>query len=534
MKELDLLVENYFTPALDATDILRLVEQVMNEAIDCDGTTEAMRFEWVVIATARDFAEASPVPKSLSDKSSEQKYICANTTWRFEDKGRTKLTPIGESARTTIEAAKASGFFTKTDFANASMEGVAKALPAGLGEDEKETPIEVKTDIMFGEKGISLKLGGDTQAATAEGKNTARALEAALESWLKSNTKGLIQKATTTATAKMIRDALAKQTELIAGVEGKGILSNSRTKQVHNQIVKMKKEIPNLKAKIGELEAEIKQQRPLEDDYEKLEKKLEKLKKKLEKTTKRLKKYKGDKAQLVKYGISDELGNLLIENKAFGGWMETIGAGIQEELDKLFNSTTQAYDIYGKPIGLSLKDALVDELLTGRGLFGEGHPGVAQYILNPKHAYTLVKGEKGYEDTIKTYSPAIRLRVDKKGGRPFTFGEEDGKPVISKTIGVNPAYRYDIIEKNLKHAVKNSVEDVFSSNDRFWSDVYSASSTIPPSSLVVEDAESDNIDLDLEAIMVDAMENPNLEAELQKLFMGAIDQDAMAKSLMNN
>lgn len=32
MKELDLLVENYFTPALDATDILRLVEQVMNEA----------------------------------------------------------------------------------------------------------------------------------------------------------------------------------------------------------------------------------------------------------------------------------------------------------------------------------------------------------------------------------------------------------------------------------------------------------------------------------------------------------------------
>jgi len=33
MKELDLLVENYFTPALDATDILRLVEQVMNEEI---------------------------------------------------------------------------------------------------------------------------------------------------------------------------------------------------------------------------------------------------------------------------------------------------------------------------------------------------------------------------------------------------------------------------------------------------------------------------------------------------------------------
>jgi len=31
MKELDTLVENYFTPALGATDILRLVEQIMNE-----------------------------------------------------------------------------------------------------------------------------------------------------------------------------------------------------------------------------------------------------------------------------------------------------------------------------------------------------------------------------------------------------------------------------------------------------------------------------------------------------------------------
>ena len=31
MKELNLLVENYFSPALGATDILRLVEQIMNE-----------------------------------------------------------------------------------------------------------------------------------------------------------------------------------------------------------------------------------------------------------------------------------------------------------------------------------------------------------------------------------------------------------------------------------------------------------------------------------------------------------------------
>ena len=381
------------------------------------------------------------------------------------------------------------------------MEGVAKALPAGLGKEEKKTKIEVKTDIMFGDKGISLKLGGNTQAASAEGKNTIRALEAALESWLKDNAENVIQVATTAATEEMVRAALAEQTKNIAGAEGKGVLSDTRIKTTYNTIEK--------------LEDKIKLHVPP-------------TKKEME----TLKKYKEWKALLIKHGISDTLGNLLITNKSFGGWKENIGAKIQTGLDDLFNSETLAYDASGKPVGLSLKAALVDELLTGRGLFGEGHPGVAQYILNPKHAYTLVKGEKGYEDTIKAYSPAIRLRVDKKGGRPFTFGEEDGKPVISKTIGVNPAYRYDIIEKNVKQVVKNSVEDVFSSNDSFWSDVNSASSTIPPSSLVVEDAESDNIDLDLEVAVDDAMEK--LEAELQKLFMGAIDQDAMAKSLMNN
>jgi hypothetical protein len=42
MKELDLLVENYFTPALDATDIFSLVEQAMlQEAYDIPITSDA-------------------------------------------------------------------------------------------------------------------------------------------------------------------------------------------------------------------------------------------------------------------------------------------------------------------------------------------------------------------------------------------------------------------------------------------------------------------------------------------------------------
>ena len=525
MKELDLLVENYFTPALDATDILRLVEQVMNEAIDCGGTTKAMRFEWVVIATARAAAKAPPVPESLSEKLSEQenstekltaqanKYQCAATTWRFEDKERTKLTPNGESARTTIDAAWKSGFFSgKKDFANASMEGVAKALPAGLGEDEKKTKIEVKTDIMFGDKGISLKLSGNTQAASAEGKNTARVYTAIVNSWLEDNAENMIDASAEAVTKEKVAEMLKEITEggMREKVEG-GLIANRLAKSLPRDIAKIKIEIealkdtsyPNDNKKESERLAAITKQ----------EARLERKKRQW----KNLKNY-GFVQNQAKAG-EEEIWKVV--KKGFDEWKSNedgFAKDMEEKLEELFSDNIKSKD------GFSLRDALVDELLTGRLLFGKKdekiHPGVAQYILTPEHCYTLVKGEEGYEDTIRAYSSAIKFRLSAKSDRTIVFNDDKDNPVVDVNLGVAPTWRYDIKEKLIKHVVVDVVEQAVENHAN------------PDDDIVVEDAESDNIDLDLEGAVDDAM--GNLEAELQKLFMGAIDKGAMVNSLMNN
>ena len=67
MKELDLLVENYFTPALDATDILRLVEQLMNEEqrINKKAPEAADKGLNIALATLKDYFkenDATPEP----------------------------------------------------------------------------------------------------------------------------------------------------------------------------------------------------------------------------------------------------------------------------------------------------------------------------------------------------------------------------------------------------------------------------------------------------------------------------------------
>jgi hypothetical protein len=61
MKELNLLVENYFTPALDATDILRLVEQVMNEEQRISDKAHYAADEGleIALATLKDFYKDS-------------------------------------------------------------------------------------------------------------------------------------------------------------------------------------------------------------------------------------------------------------------------------------------------------------------------------------------------------------------------------------------------------------------------------------------------------------------------------------------
>ena len=224
----------------------------------CDRLDSSMRFEWVVIETARMAAGAPPaVPTSLvqqlsalektvssnerQEKSKQKKiqklqseidevsqlYLCARGPWRVEDDGKT-LTREGEQAATAIAAAKASGYFSDADFANASMEGVGKAIPFGAEKGK----IEVKTDVMFGSKRISLKMEGMTQAASAESTNTKRALEAALATWLDEHAQNSIKIGKEIVTRQQIEELFAPIGELMSTIARGGRISGQRGTQI--------------------------------------------------------------------------------------------------------------------------------------------------------------------------------------------------------------------------------------------------------------------------------------------------------------
>ena len=53
MKELDLLIENYFTESFETSDLLRLVEQVMDERGLLLEAELGKPFEYVVVQVAR-------------------------------------------------------------------------------------------------------------------------------------------------------------------------------------------------------------------------------------------------------------------------------------------------------------------------------------------------------------------------------------------------------------------------------------------------------------------------------------------------
>lgn len=80
-------------------------------------------------------------------------------SWEEWSELASKNKTLGEMAQELYETAKDSGFFTASDFKNAKMQDIGKQKYAGQGK-----PIEIKTDVMFGNKAISIKMPGDTQA----------------------------------------------------------------------------------------------------------------------------------------------------------------------------------------------------------------------------------------------------------------------------------------------------------------------------------------------------------------------------------
>ena len=221
MNELDLLVENYFTPALDATDILRLVEQVMDERGLLLEAELGKPFEYVVVQVAREKAGAKPIDGGDYEKAK------AGGRWRNARFGGKKGKTLEELAEELYDMAskatdsRGAPIFSQEDFQTAKVTEVGKQKYGG-----GSTKVEIKSDIQFGDKTISLKLPGDVQAGSAEGVTQAEQLNLVLEDYI-TDAKNQVAKKEAARLRELMKEsekeilALAKRKFLGAGPRGR-------------------------------------------------------------------------------------------------------------------------------------------------------------------------------------------------------------------------------------------------------------------------------------------------------------------------
>ena len=221
MNELDLLVENYFTPALDATDILRLVEQVMDERGLLLEAELGKPFEYVVVQVAREKAGAKPIDGGDYEKAK------AGGRWRNARFGGKKGKTLEELAEELYDMAskatdsRGAPIFSQEDFQTAKVTEVGKQKYGG-----GSTKVEIKSDIQFGDKTISLKLPGDVQAGSAEGVTQAEQLNLVLEDYI-TDAKNQVAKKEAARLRELMKESekeilvLAKRRFLGAGPRGR-------------------------------------------------------------------------------------------------------------------------------------------------------------------------------------------------------------------------------------------------------------------------------------------------------------------------
>jgi hypothetical protein len=470
----------------DVIDLM--VEGLLTEAPSCGQTSpteKSMRFEYVVIEAARrrgsgdpnisPLVAADPDPKQYKKTPQYKKakkdaakmtaaYRCA-AQWYQDSKG---ITNLGQASDDAIEAAISSGYINENDLAAATMAGVAKTKPAWGG-----TAIEPKTDIRFGEKKMSLKLGGVVQAASTEADRTAKTLTYVMNEWLDKNALPKTADANSISARNLVMEAfsLAKEEMLRAATP---YVASKRYNQIQNDIAK-----------------------------------LEAMDERSEKDEKKFQKYLGYKKVLEDQGIveleEDGTFKAIATGWNFDQWKENMGATLIQSLNELFRQTVVETTSESAP--MSLQATLTDELLSGRRTFGEESPAVAQYLLSPEHCYTLVPGEQGYDRTIDIFSQVIDVDVRLKGGRPLGPKSEG----LNFAVGAKPAYRYDIDPKRLKAAIDE------------WE----------ATTLVERKLHEQEIEVDIEGIDEEAEEAlESLQGELIKLVEDSLDVEQTAASML--
>ena len=403
MKELDLLVENYFTESFEASDLLRLVEQVMEEqpnqllaACKKAKPKEAgKRFEWVVVYRARERAGAAPL--------SDDEYMCAANSWAQQPypnacqflglpkkhksckKPDSEVT-LGDLADKAINKALDSGAITMEDLAEANMQTMGEQYPFN---DENRKPIEIKTDIVFGDKTISVKLSGDVQGQSSEAFSTVQQMNnvftEVFENWEAINKK--IDEKVLEQVKKDLEKTFAKMKRI--GKQAR--LTPSRVKTLVDKDLKSSDPKKRAKAK---------------------------------------KRYDA----LLAAEIIDKQGEILIQALNQATWEENHRQYMNDAIKKLIDP--EKYP--------DMRRALTDEILTGRRMFAHAPGAASQYILSPEHFFVLAPGVEGYNDSIDIFSQAMEVDVRPKSGRR----------IEGTTIGVKPAYRFDLKRKAVEEAIE--------------------------------------------------------------------------------
>jgi len=153
MKDLDQLIEGAVSSrkqkkgtSLDLNMLLEMVSEVVLE-----GKEKGKQFEIVVVQVVRSKSGADPLAGGVYDG------------WQKKSEEKSGDKTLGEMANELYDTAVASGFFKESDFQNAKMQDIGKQQYGGIGPK-----IEIKTDVMFGDKPISIKMPGDTQADSSK------------------------------------------------------------------------------------------------------------------------------------------------------------------------------------------------------------------------------------------------------------------------------------------------------------------------------------------------------------------------------
>jgi hypothetical protein len=397
MNELDLLVENYFTDSFKASDLFRLVEELMGEqnpeVLSQECATESpkeagKRFEWVVVYQARQRANAAPL--------SDPEYACCPTWAQQSYPAKNPKSTLGDLADRSIDLALESGAITMEDLAQADMQTIGRQVPTG-----GKTKVEIKTDIVFGQKTISVKLSGDVQGQTNEAASTALQMSEVFTEVFKQWEE--VEKEVTAHTLAQFKRDLNK--------------IMAKMKRVGKQVRITPTRVKTLIGK--DLKSRNKQVRD-----------------------KALKRYQA----LLDSEIIDAQGKILIQALDQGVWEQNHAEYLTREINRLLDFDED------------FRRTFTDEVLTGRRMFRDSPGAAAEYILSPEHFFVLAPGVEGYEDSIDIFSKAMTLGIRPKSGRTIIPGVNiGGKPAYRfdiKTKAMAAAIKYfNALKKSNKAAL---------------------------------------------------------------------------------